>query len=140
MLREKDGIFTEVAKSVNIYPKPNYDDDMINHRFEIENNTIGTISRVINWTTFELSPYEKDNGEKLGFDGPIVIKIEDADVINYAYSYSQYGMGGAGPVKNAQKTISSFAKSIISSIHKAEDEDEIDTFDISPVELKISEG
>jgi hypothetical protein len=140
MLREKDGIFTEVAKSVNIYPKPNYDDDMINHRFEIENNTIGTISRVINWTTFELSPYEKDNGEKLGFDGPIVIKIEDADVINYAYSYSQYGMGGAGPVQRPQKTISPFAKSIISSIHKAEDEDEVDTYDVRPVELKISEG
>jgi hypothetical protein len=36
--------------------------------------------------------------------------------------------------------VSPFAKSIISSIHKAEDEDEVDTYDVSPVELKISEG
>ena len=139
MLREEDGTLSEVAKSVNIYPKPNYNDDMINYRFEIDGNTIGTISRVISWTTLELSPYENDNGEAIGFDGPIVIKIEDADMINYSYSYSQYGMGGAGPVQRPQKTISPFAKSIISAIDKAENEDEDDSFDISPVESK-SEG
>jgi hypothetical protein len=93
---------------------------MISYHFEIEGNTIGTISRVISWTTFELMPYEKDNGEGIGFDKPIIVKIEDADMINYAYSYNQHGMGGAGPVKNTQKTISEFAKQIMDAIEKDE--------------------
>ena len=65
--------------------------------------------------------YKKDNGEGIGFDKPIIVKIEDADIINYAYSYSD-GMGGAGSVKKPQKTISAFAKSIMDAIEKDENE------------------
>jgi hypothetical protein len=121
MLREDDGTLSEIAKSVSVFPKPNYNDEMIGYYFEIEGNTIGTISRVISWTTLELMPYEKDNGEGIGFDKPIIVKIEDADIINYAYSYSD-GMGGAGSVKKPQKTISAFAKSIMDAIEKDENE------------------
>jgi len=121
MLREDDGTLSEIAKSVSVFPKPNYNDEMISYYFEIEGNTIGTISRVISWTTLELMPYEKDNGEGIGFDKPIIVKIEDADIINYAYSYSD-GMGGAGSVKKPQKTISAFAKSIMDAIEKDENE------------------
>jgi len=131
MLREDDGTLSEIAKSVSVFPKPNYNDEMIGYYFEIEGNTIGTISRVISWTTLELMPYEKDNGEGIGFDKPIIVKIEDADIINYAYSYSD-GMGGAGSVKKPQKTISAFAKSIMDAIEKDENEVKSD-WDIIPV-------
>ena len=143
MLREDDGTLSEVAKSVAIYPKPNYNDEIVNYRFEIDGNTIGVISRVISWTTLELVPYEKDNGEGIGFDKPIIVKIEDADMINYSYTYSDYGMGGAGMVKKPQKSISAFAKSIIDAIEKDENEDEkelVKDWDDSSEESNISEG
>ena len=121
MLREDDGTLSEIAKSVSVFPKPNYNDEMISYNFEIDGNMIGVISRVISWTALELMPYKKDNGEGIGFDKPIIVKIEDADIINYAYSYSD-GMGGAGSVKKPQKTISAFAKSIMDAIEKDENE------------------
>lgn len=123
LVREPDGTLSEIAKSVNIFPKPNYHDELVDYRFEIDGTAIGTISRVIGWTSLEITPYEDDNGNKIGFKTPIVIKIEDADSINYTYAYSEYGMGGSS-VKKTEKTISPFAQNIIKAIEKAEEEDD----------------
>lgn len=116
MLRDNDGKLIEIAKSVNISPRPNYNDDMLDYHFEIDNNLFGVINRVINWTTVELLPLKNDNGKDIGFNKPIIIKIEDADMINYSYSYSDYGMGDANFVKKSQKSISTFAKSVIDAL------------------------
>jgi len=122
MLKEADGTLTEIAKGVKVYPRPMFKDEYVNYCFEIDGNNFAVISRVINWTTLELIPNTNDNDEDLGFKGPIVVKIEDADSLNYSYAYSEYGMGGATQKTNT-KTLSAFAKNIITAIEKADNDD-----------------
>lgn len=120
-IKEDDGTLSDLAKSVNTYPRPTYSDGHIGYRFEIDGNTIGTITRVIDWTTIEIEPLEGEKGAKLGFDKPIIVKIADADIINYSYAYDD--SFGLGLVNKPIKKISEFAKNIIKLID-AEDEGE----------------
>jgi len=117
-LKEKDGTLTKIAESVNIHPHPNYNDDYVGYSFRIDDSTIGSISRVINWTTIEIEPYKNEKGQGIGFDDKIILKIEDADIVNYSYAYGDYG------VEKPSKSISKFAKSIIDAVEN-DDEDEI---------------
>ena len=117
-IREADGRLTEIAKSVNIYPKPTYNDNIVDYNFQIDNRPIGKISRVINWTTIEVMPHEDDKGQDIGFEGAIILKIEDADMINYTYS----GHGYENPMLT--KEVSDFTKNIIAAIEKSEEEEE----------------
>jgi len=86
----EDGKLSELAKNVRIYPRPTYNDGTVGYRFEIDGQTIGHVSRIVNWTTIEVSPYVDDKGKKVGFDEPIIVKIEDADAVNYSYTYGSY--------------------------------------------------
>lgn len=110
-LKEKDGTLSEIANSVSIYPRPTYSESNVGYRFEIDGNTIGYISRIINWTTLEIEPLENNKGENIGFQEPIILEIEDADNVNYAYAYSN----NPNAVK-PKNEISNFAKSIIKAI------------------------
>jgi broad-specificity NMP kinase len=117
----EDGKTIKLAESASIYPKPNYSDGNIGYRFEINGQTIGTISRVINWTTLEVSPLTDNNGKNLGFDEPLLIRVEDADIVNYSYKYDNaYGADYAskGPI------ISKMVENILDAIDADEEEDE----------------
>lgn len=121
----EDGKLSELAKNVRIYPRPTYNDGTIGYRFEIDGQTIGHVSRIVNWTTIEVSPYVDDKGKKVGFDEPIIIKIEDADAVNYSYtygSYDEYGMPTNNFATNNSKEISDKAKSIIKALEDEEEE------------------
>jgi len=121
----EDGKLSELAKNVRIYPRPTYNDGTIGYRFEIDGQTIGHVSRIVNWTTIEVSPYVDDKGKKVGFDEPIIIKIEDADAVNYSYtygSYDEYGMPTNDFATNNSKEISDKAKSIIKALEDEEEE------------------
>ena len=123
----EDGKLSELAKNVRIYPRPTYNDGTIGYRFEIDGQTIGHVSRIVNWTTIEVSPYVDDKGKKVGFDEPIIIKIEDADAVNYSYtygSYDEYGMPINDFATNNSKEISDKAKSIIKALEDEEEADE----------------
>jgi hypothetical protein len=104
----------ELASSVGVYPRPMFSENHVDYRFEIDNQSIGIIRRVINFSTIEVEPFDGEKGEKLGFSEPIIIKVEDADIINYAYAYDGYG---SSMVPKPKKGVSTFAKNIIDKIH-----------------------
>jgi len=112
-MRDKNGEMVEIASGVNVYPRPMYSENNQGYRFEIDGQSIGTISRVINFSTIEIEPFEDKKGEKLGFEEPLFIKIEDADIVNYAYAYDGYG---SAVVNKPKKGVANFTKNIIDKI------------------------
>ena len=118
-LKEKDGTLSEIANGVAISPRPTFSEDNVGYRFNIDGDSIGYISRIVNWTTIEIEPLENDKGQPIGFKEPIVLTVEDADAINYTYAYSD----SPNAIK-PKNEISNFAKSIIKAIETAEEEDE----------------
>jgi hypothetical protein len=140
----EDGKLSELAKNVRIYPKPTFTDSTIGNRFDIDGNTIGRVTRIINWTTLEVSPFTNDKGENIGFDKPIILKIEDADAVNYAYTYGSYDEFGM-PTNNSHvssnantKELSVTAKSIIRAIEADDEDDEVDEISIPKESIDIS--
>jgi DNA-directed RNA polymerase subunit F len=129
-LREKDGTLTEIANNISVYPRPTFSEGHVGYRFEIDGTTIGSITRIVNWTTVEVEPYEDGNGKNVGFDGPIILKVEDADAVNYTYAYSNFS-----DIQAPKKEISSFAKNIIKAIDAADEEGN----EMPSVDVKISE-
>lgn len=128
----EDGKLSSLAKNVKVYPRPTFGDSTLGYRFEIDGNTIGHVTRIINWTTLEVSPYVDDKGKNVGFDEPIIIKIEDADAVNYTYTYGSYDEYGVPTNVHASsnansKELSETAKSIMKAIEAEEEgEDELD--------------
>ncbi len=90
-IREENGAMEELASGANIYPRPTFSDNHIGRYFEIDNQSIGTITKVLNWTTIEVSPFKTDKGRNLGFEEPIILKVSDADIVNYSFAYDTYG-------------------------------------------------
>jgi hypothetical protein len=125
-MRDEDGTLVELASNVKVYPKPIYNEGHVGYHFEVDNQSIGRISRVINFSTVEIEPFEGENGKKLGFDEPILIKVEDADTINYSYAYDDgFGVGfGTGGMKKSTKEMSELAKNIIKQIYNDGEENE----------------
>jgi hypothetical protein len=112
-MKDEDGQLVELANSVSVYPRPMFSENHVDYRFEIDNQSIGVVRRVINFSTIEIEPFDGERGEKLGFTEPIIIKVEDADIINYAYAYDGYG---SSVVNKPKKGVSPFAKNIIDKI------------------------
>lgn len=83
----EDGKPSKLAENAMIYPKPTFNDGNVGYRFEVNGQSIGQITRVINWTTVEVSPFTDNKGKKIGFDEPLLIRVEDADIVNYSYKY-----------------------------------------------------
>lgn len=136
-VREEDGQLGELASSANVYPRPMYNEGHVGYHFEIDNQSIGKIRRVINFSTIEIEPFDGEKGEKLGFNEPIIVKVEDADIINYAYAYDGYG---SSMVAKPKKGVSAFAKNIIEKIHEdRENECEMIGEDMPMSELRDSE-
>jgi hypothetical protein len=113
-MKDEDGQLVELANSVSVYPRPMFSENHVDYRFEIDNKSIGVVRRVINFSTIEIEPFDGEKGEKLGFTEPIIIKVEDADIINYTYAYDGYG---SSVVNKPKKGVSPFAKNIIDKIH-----------------------
>lgn len=131
MIRDENNDMVELATSAAIYPRPTFGDRHVGHRFEIDNQNIGTISRVINWTTVEVSPFETSKGKKLGFDKPIILKMVDADITNSTFAYDGYGVSLLGDTPKAKQ--SSLGKSLLEKLESDndayynEDGEEVDT-------------
>jgi hypothetical protein len=119
-MKDDDGQLVELASSVGVYPRPMFSENHVDYRFEIDNQSIGIIRRVINFSTIEIEPFDGEKGEKLGFTEPIIVKVEDADIINYAYAYDGYG---SSMVPKPKKGVSKFAKNIIDKIHDDREEE-----------------
>jgi hypothetical protein len=129
-LREEDNSLVEIASSVNCYPRPTYNENNVGNYFTINNVYIGLITRVINFSTIELEPMKDNKGRNKGFDKSVIIKVEDADVINYAYTYGELYEGKSSKIQKTnheflgkfddEETISEIDGEITSPINKTE--------------------
>ena len=90
-IKDTNGEVSELATGVSIYPNPTYNENSVGRNFEIGDQYIGTISKVLNWTTVEISPFEGNKGQKLGFDEPIIVSVSDANIVNYSFAYDTFG-------------------------------------------------
>lgn len=110
-IREEDGTLTEIASNIGVYPRPTFNESNVNEELEVDGVSIGEIVRVVNFNTVEVEPYELD-GKPVGFKDNLMIKIEDADLINYAYAYDGFG---STQVSRPKKKSSDFLKNITKS-------------------------
>jgi len=140
----EDGSLSKLAKNVRVYPKPTYTDTSIGYHFEIDGQSIGMITRIINWTTIEVSPYTDRKGKQVGFDEPIILKIEDADTVNYTYSYGsfdEFGVPTNSAAVSTTKEVSPIANRILKAIEKSDEEDEVEdsveSLAIPSIDLKL---
>jgi len=142
----EDGSLSKLAKNVRVYPKPTYADNSIGYHFEIDGQSIGMITRIINWTTIEVSPYTDRKGKLVGFDEPIILKIEDADTVNYAYSYGsfdEFGIPTNAAAVSTTKEVSPIANRILKAIEKSDEEgedeieDSVESLAIPSIDLKL---
>ncbi len=113
---EEDGQMSEIATNSSVYPRPTFSEGNIGRHFEIDNQSIGVITKVFNWTTIEVSPFQTDKGKNLGYDEPIIVKVSDANIVNYSFAYDTYGSSIINVPKNSK---SDFGKRFLS---KVEDE------------------
>jgi len=121
LMREEDGTLSQVAKSVNVYPRPMFNEERVGYRFEVNGETIGFIKRVINFNMIELEPMTDDKGKPIGFDEPVLIKVEDADIVNYSFAYDGYGSGMV--TKPTDVKTSNFLNKVVDSIDEYENSD-----------------
>lgn len=108
-IREEDGTLTEIAANIGVHPRPMFNEGTVGYELEVDGVTVGEIVRVVNYNTVEVEPYELEDGQPVGFKDNLMIKIEDADLINYAYAYDGYG---STQVSRPKKKSSDFLKNI----------------------------
>lgn len=108
-IREEDGTLTEIASNIGVHPRPMFNEGNVGYELEVDSVTVGEIVRVVNYNTVEVEPYELEDGSPVGFKENIMVKIEDADLINYAYAYDGFG---STQVSRPKKKSSDFLKKI----------------------------
>ncbi len=108
-IREEDGTLTEIASNIGVHPRPMFNEGNVGYGLEVDSVTVGEIVRVVNYNTVEVEPYELEDGSPVGFKENIMVKIEDADLINYAYAYDGFG---STQVSRPKKKSSDFLKNI----------------------------
>jgi len=108
-IREEDGTLTEIASNIAVHPRPMFNEGTVGYSLEVDNVSVGEIVRVINYNTIEVEPYELEDGQPVGFKENIMVKIEDADLVNYAYAYDGFG---STQVTRPKKKSSEFLKNI----------------------------
>ncbi len=107
-IREEDGSLAEIAANIEVYPRPMYNEGHIGYELTVDGTSVGHVVRVINYNTLEVEPYELD-GQPVGFKENVMIKVEDADIVNYAYAYDGFG---STQVQRPKKKSSDFLKNI----------------------------
>jgi hypothetical protein len=108
-IREEDGSLAEIAANVNVHPRPMFNEGSVGYELTVDGTVVGEVVRVINFNTIEVEPYELENGQPVGFKENIMVKVEDADLVNYAYAYDGFG---STQVQRPKKKSSDFLKKI----------------------------
>lgn len=90
-VKNDDGKFSTFVNDVETSQRP-----LFNHRTHvgrylyINGVKFGRIKHVLNWTTIELEPERTSDNLAIGFDEPIVLSFEDANMINNVFAYNGY--------------------------------------------------
>jgi hypothetical protein len=108
-IREEDGTLTEIASNISVKPRPMFNEGDVGCELDVDGVTVGEVVRVINYNTIEVEPYELEDGSVIGFKDNIMVKVEDVDLINYAYAYDGFG---SSQISRPKKKSSDFLKNI----------------------------
>jgi len=108
-IREEDGSLVEIASNISVYPRPTFNENTVGYQLDVDGVAVGEIIRVVNYNTVEVEPYEDDNDNPIGFKDNIMVKVDDADLVNYAYAYDGFG---SSQVTRPKKKSSDFLKKI----------------------------
>jgi hypothetical protein len=98
-----DKTWVDFASNIDVYPRPSYGSETSGYRFELDGVTIGTIIKTLNLNVIEI---------KVG-DTLMVLKVDNADVINYTYSYDEFA---STFIPRHEKQFSPISESIINQI------------------------
>ena len=116
-IREEDGTLTEIASNIGVHPRPMFNEGTVGYELTVDEVIVGEIVRVVNYNTVEVEPFEFEDGSPVGFKENIMVKIEDADLINYAYAYDGFG---STQVSKPKKKSSDFLKKITKDLEDYE--------------------
>lgn len=108
-IREEDGSLVEIASNISVHPRPTFNENIVGYELDVDGVAVGEIVRVINYNTVEVEAYEDDKGNQMGFKDSVMIKVDDADLVNYAYAYDGFG---SSQVSRPKKKSSDFLKKI----------------------------
>jgi len=116
IIKNDDSTVSELATSILLSPIPAFNEHNIGNHFYVDYQCIGVITKIINWTTFELSPILDQKGKEIGFSTPIILSVEDADQTNYTYIFDQhYSSKIEKPVKSSSPLMDLIKKGIMSN-------------------------
>ncbi len=89
-IQDVDGNFVPFLKNAVINRRPIYTQNHIKQYLNINDMSIGNISSVISHNIIEVSPDidEDDEEEDIVIKEPIIIRVEDAEMVHYSYEYS----------------------------------------------------
>lgn len=107
-----DGALSEFALDVKSSPRPMFSERNIGDSVRVNDEMIGYVSRVLNWTTIEVEPRVIE-GNALGFSEPIILKYEDANVVNQSFAYDGFVSTIKKPKVNNSRVFDSIIKNII---------------------------
>lgn len=88
-----DNEYVTLVKNATVGVRPSYHEGHIGNYFSINDEYVGRISDILSWNVIEIEPMERET--KKGKDTrlikePIIIKVKDADMAHYSYTYG-YG-------------------------------------------------
>lgn len=138
-VRNNDGSLSDFALDVNSSPRPTFSDRNINDSVRVNGETIGFVKRIINWTTIEVEP-RKISGHSLGFDEPIILSYEDADMINNSFTYDGFGSINTPKVATFRSKSAIFEKTIYEIAEYDDYEGSDDDFVKMKKELTLSQS
>lgn len=108
----QDGHFHSLAESVVLYPKPIYTDSRIGNQFTVDGRAMGKITKVINYSTIEVTLYDKNSPNGLG-EEKVIFNVESSEMVNYAYAYDGYG---SSQVKPKDRTLSEVGEKLFKAL------------------------
>lgn len=120
---EEDGKLRIVADHVEVYPRPKYDNSKGRY-VEINNTSIGRITKVIGPDTIEVTRYK--DYEQTEVAGKIVLRIEPSYAYHSNYAYQGGGGYGYGENLNEAKVSEEFIEYLKETRVEEPDEDDME--------------
>jgi DNA-directed RNA polymerase subunit F len=90
-----DGTFTSVIKNAKLNVRPLFKEQHIGYNFSINDEYIGNVKEIISSNIIVIEPFDKDGKGKKDdrtLKVPITIRVENAEIAHYSYTYG-YGDG-----------------------------------------------
>lgn len=103
-VKDADGQFVIFKEDQQLYRRPRFTDRFIGEWFQVGDDYLGQITKIINYDTIEVSPVKGRDNNIL--TEPTIFKCTDSDMKHYSYTYdNEYGTNdyGFGKAKSSSE-------------------------------------